>query len=158
MKKETINSKQASRRKAGKLKLNKETIKDLKTLDEKAGKIKGGHIKTDYDGPCCDRNMKENFVSVDVKEVLAHLSGVCIQKWNYKIDDPTVIHISPMAQDFAAAFGVGEDDKHIHPIDVAGVAFAAIQALLQMIRQQAAEVNSLRAEMNELRERMMVTL
>ena len=42
MKKETIRFKQASRRKAGKLKVKKQTIKDLKTLDEKAEKIKGG--------------------------------------------------------------------------------------------------------------------
>ena len=42
-----------------------------------------------------------------------------------------------MAQELAAAFGVGEDDKHIHSIGVAGVAFAAIQVILQMIREQA---------------------
>ena len=34
-----------------------------------------------------------------------------------------------MAQDFYAAFGVGEDDKHITSIDEDGVALAAIKAL-----------------------------
>jgi hypothetical protein len=34
-----------------------------------------------------------------------------------------------MAQDFYAAFGVGEDDKHITSLDEDGVALAAIKAL-----------------------------
>jgi hypothetical protein len=34
-----------------------------------------------------------------------------------------------MAQDFYAAFGVGEDDRHITSIDEDGVALAAIKAL-----------------------------
>ena len=32
-----------------------------------------------------------------------------------------------MAQDFRAAFGLGEDDKHISAIDEGGVALAAVQ-------------------------------
>jgi hypothetical protein len=34
-----------------------------------------------------------------------------------------------MAQDFYAAFDVGEDDRHIASIDEAGVALSAIKAL-----------------------------
>ena len=41
MKKETIEFKRPNRRSSGKLKLKKQTIKDLKT-DEKTEKIKGG--------------------------------------------------------------------------------------------------------------------
>jgi len=37
--------------------------------------------------------------------------------------------MGPLAQDFFAAFGLGEDDKHITTIDADGVALAAIQAL-----------------------------
>jgi len=40
-----------------------------------------------------------------------------------------VRHVGPMAQDFYAAFKVGEDDKHITSIDEDGVALAAIKAL-----------------------------
>jgi hypothetical protein len=32
-----------------------------------------------------------------------------------------------MAQDFRAAFGLGEDDKHISTMDEGGVALAAVQ-------------------------------
>jgi hypothetical protein len=34
-----------------------------------------------------------------------------------------------MAQDFYAAFGIGEDDRHITSIDEDGVALAAVKAL-----------------------------
>lgn len=50
--------------------------------------------------------------------------------WNYSADDPSIRHIGPMAQDFAAVFGVGADDRHIHPIDGQGVALAAVQGLV----------------------------
>src|SRR5688500_3497667 len=62
-----------------------------------------------------------------------------ISTWNYTSDDPTIRHIGPMAQDFAALFGVGADNRHIHPIDGQGVALAAIPGL-------AAELEALRAE------------
>src|SRR5688500_17070776 len=62
-----------------------------------------------------------------------------ISTWNYTSDDPAIRHIGPMAQDFAALFGVGADDRHIHPIDGQGVALAAIQGL-------AAELEALREE------------
>lgn len=41
-------------------------------------------------------------------------------------------HIRPVAQDFYAAFGVGEDPRRISTVDADGVALAAIQALYRM--------------------------
>src|SRR5262249_24529273 len=38
-------------------------------------------------------------------------------------------HMGPMAQDFRAAFGLGEDDTTISVVDEQGVALAAIQGL-----------------------------
>jgi cell division protein FtsB len=52
-----------------------------------------------------------------------------------------------MAQDFYAAFGVGEDDRHITSIDEDGVALAAIKAL-------HAENADLHAENAGLRQRV----
>ena len=54
-----------------------------------------------------------------------------------------VRHVGPMAQDFYAAFGVGEDDRHITSIDEDGVALAAIKAL-------HAENAALRVQQNQL--------
>ena len=83
---------------------------------------------------------------------LTRLAGVGIQSWNYKFEDASVRHIGPMAQDFAAAFAVGADDKHIHPVDSGGVAFAAIQALYRIIREQGRQIGELRDELDRLRE------
>jgi hypothetical protein len=89
--------------------------------------------------PPSDRNLKANFGSVDPTDMLARVRQLPISTWNYTSDDPDIRHIGPMAQDFAATFGVGADDRHIHPIDGQGVALAAIQGLM-------AEVETLRQE------------
>jgi hypothetical protein len=91
-----------------------------------------------------DVSRKENLVPVDSEEILGKVTELSMHRWSYISDGPSVQHIGPTAQDFYAAFGVGEDDHHIHPIDGYGVALAAIQQL-------AAEVERLRAEVEELR-------
>jgi hypothetical protein len=56
-----------------------------------------------------------------------------------------------MAQDFYAAFGVGEDDKHITSIDEDGVALAAIKALHAENADAHAAMKALHAENASLR-------
>jgi uncharacterized small protein (DUF1192 family) len=56
-----------------------------------------------------------------------------------------------MAQDFYAAFGVGEDDKHITSIDEDGVALAAIKALHARVAAMDAENAQLRAQLARYR-------
>ena len=94
-----------------------------------------------------DRNLKANFGSVDPADMLQRVRELPISTWNYTSDDPSIRHIGPMAQDFAAAFGVGADDRHIHPSDGQGVALAAIQGLLQ-------EIEALREENARLAKRV----
>ena len=77
-----------------------------------------------------DRNAKENFTAVNGQELLDQLAQVPITTWNYKGQDAAIRHIGPVAQDFYAAFGVGEDDTHISTLDPDGVALAASQALV----------------------------
>jgi hypothetical protein len=45
-------------------------------------------------------------------------------------------YTSKMAQDFYAAFGVGEDAKHISSVDADGVALASIKALHELVASQ----------------------
>jgi hypothetical protein len=73
-----------------------------------------------------------------------------------------------MAQDFAQAFGLGEDDRHITTVDADGVALAAIQGLNQKvedkearirehesrIRAQAAEITELKGRLERLEQLM----
>lgn len=82
-----------------------------------------------------DRNQKENFNAVDAQELLSFLSEIPVTTWNYVSQSDSIRHMGPMAQDFFAAFGLGEDDKHIGTVDADGVVLAAIQGLLERIER-----------------------
>ncbi|MBL9139731.1 MAG: tail fiber domain-containing protein [Verrucomicrobiales bacterium] len=104
-----------------------------------------------------DRNLKENFGPVNPREVLDKVAAMPISEWNYK-QDPGSRHIGPMAQDFRAAFALGEDEKNIATVDADGVALAAIQGLNQKVDEQAKalrerdeRIGRLEAELSELR-------
>jgi WD40 repeat protein len=99
-----------------------------------------------------DRNLKEAFEATDPLLILQRLSGLSIQTWNYKWNDTAIRHIGPMAQDFAAAFGVGEDDKHISPVDAQGVAFAAIQGLYRVMKEKEAVIQTLQVQLRRQQE------
>jgi len=99
-----------------------------------------------------DRYVKESFETTDPMLILQRLAELPIQKWNYKWDEPAIRHIGPMAQDFFKAFEVGEDDKHIHPIDAQGVAFAAIQALYRILKERETQTQNLEAQLQRQRE------
>lgn len=72
---------------------------------------------------------KQNFEGVDGEMVLEKVAALPIQTWNYKDDDVAVRHMGPTAQDFRAAFHLGDTDKAIATVDADGVSLAAIQAL-----------------------------
>ena len=97
-----------------------------------------------------DRNQKEHFALVDGQEVLACLAEIPVTTWNYKSQNPSIRHIGPMAQDFYAVFGVGEDDTHISTLDADGVALAAIQGLYQLVQEQKAQIADLEARLAAL--------
>jgi hypothetical protein len=82
--------------------------------------------------------------AVDGAEVLEKLAELPISTWNYKDDDPSVRHMGPMAQDFHAAFGLGDDDRVINMVDASGVAMVAIQALYRRIQALESELAALR--------------
>ena len=75
-----------------------------------------------------DRARKEGVTPVDGDAILAELATIPIAEWSYR-GERSVRHVGPMAQDFRAAFGLGESDKTIHPIDESGITMAAVQAL-----------------------------
>jgi trimeric autotransporter adhesin len=97
-----------------------------------------------------DRNMKENFETVDTQALLETLAQVEITTWNYISQEDSIRHIGPMAQDFYAAFGVGEDQTHITSIDSDGVALAAIQGLYAENQELKAQVNDLESRLTAL--------
>lgn len=95
-----------------------------------------------------DRRLKTAIASVDPLAVLERLVDLPIARWSYIAQGEAVRHIGPMAQDFAAAFGVGENDTSISTIDADGVALAAIQGLNAKLERENA---ALREELAALR-------
>ena len=91
-----------------------------------------------------DRNVKANITAVDSRSILERVAALPVQEWNYTSQDASVRHIGPMAQDFAAAFGVGENTTTISTVDADGVALAAIQGLYAENEQLKASVSSRR--------------
>jgi len=96
-----------------------------------------------------DRETKTEVAAVNDGEVLQRLAAVPIHTWRYRAA-PLVRHIGPMAQDFSAAFGVGEDDTHINTVDADGVALAAIQGLYRLLQEKDAEIAALAARVAAL--------
>jgi hypothetical protein len=101
-----------------------------------------------------DRNAKENFAPLNPQSVLAKVAALPLSTWNYKAQDPAIRHLGPMAQDFKAAFGLGETDTGITGVDADGVALAAIQGLNQKLEETRADNAALRADNADLRERL----
>ena len=59
-----------------------------------------------------------------------------------------------MAQDFQAAFQVGESEAGITTIDADGVALAAIQGLNEKLEAQAAQLHTQQIELQSLKRRL----
>jgi len=92
-----------------------------------------------------DRTMKSDIAPLDDAAVLAKVAALPVSEWSYN-SERGVRHVGPMAQDFYAAFHIGEDDRHITSIDEDGVALAAIKALHAENARLHRENASLRAD------------
>jgi hypothetical protein len=96
-----------------------------------------------------DRGAKTRVMALDDEAMLAKVARLAVTEWSYRSEDARVRHAGPMAQDFHAAFGLGEDDLHISAIDESGVALAAIKALASGSRRTEAETHRLGARLDE---------
>jgi hypothetical protein len=101
-----------------------------------------------------DRNMKENFFTVDGDDVLRRLRSVPVTTWNYKAQGAAIRHMGAMAQDFRAAFGLDVNDKGINSVDMDGVVLAGVKALDARTESQQDRIEVLERENAELRQRL----
>ena len=62
--------------------------------------------------------------------------------------------MGPVSQDFYRAFELGQDERHIAPLDANGVALAGIQALVQTVQEQEAQLTQLQQQNRELEARL----
>jgi hypothetical protein len=88
------------------------------------------------------RQFKTTGEGIDAVAVLGGVAGLTVERWRYKPETgmEQQSHIGPYAEDFRAAFGVG-DGVTISTIDAIGVCLGAIKAL-------SAKVESLEAELH----------
>jgi hypothetical protein len=89
-----------------------------------------------------DRATKDNLRVVDAKAVLRKVAAMPIATWNWKSQDASIRHMGPMAQDFHAAFGLGEMPTGISTVDADGVALAAIQGVHQLLEEKDARLRA----------------
>ncbi len=101
-----------------------------------------------------DRNAKENFGPVDTREILEKVSALPVSNWNYRAQDKTIRHLGPMAQDFHAAFGIGESNLGITATDADGVALAAIQGLYQIVKEKNQKISDLERRLADLESKL----
>lgn len=98
-----------------------------------------------------DRNRKEAFEVIDPRAVLESVADMPITRWRYR--DQNAPHMGPVAQDFYAAFGLGEDEVSIASVDADGVALAAIQGLYELVQELRDQNQALQARVEELERR-----
>jgi hypothetical protein len=101
-----------------------------------------------------DVNLKSGFEPVSGEDVLARLRRIPIRSWTYKADRGSVRHMGPTAQDFHAAFGLGADEVSIATVDADGVALAGVSALDARTLAQSREIEILKRENADLRQRL----
>jgi len=101
-----------------------------------------------------DRAIKENFVPIDNEAILARVADMPLSYWNYTEDAGKTRHIGPMAQDFMAAFAVGDSDRHIQLVDANGVTLAAIQALNARLEEKDRRIAALEQQLEKITRRL----
>jgi hypothetical protein len=99
------------------------------------------------------RELKTDFATLDGKKVLSKLSEVPVMSWRYKNEEDSVRHFGPVAEDFRAAFQLG-DGQTISNVDADGVTMAAIQGLHQLLEEQQSALERKDQEMADLRRRL----
>ena len=101
-----------------------------------------------------DVNRKHLFENISGEDILLKLRHLPITRWSYRSENDNIKHIGPMAQDFYAAFGLGNDEKSIGTVDADGVALASIKALESRTSKMLTELEKLKAENDALRNQL----
>ena len=101
-----------------------------------------------------DRAAKDDLAPIDGRDVLAKVAAMPVYTWRYKTEVSKALHMGPVAQDFHAAFGLGDGDTRITTVDADGVALAAIQGLNQKLDAAIAAGRAKDAEIALLQERV----
>lgn len=88
------------------------------------------------------RETKTDFAALNPLDVLDRVAQLPLSRWRYRDEISGARHVGPMAEDFHAAFGLGDSDKSINVLDASGVALTAIQGLNQLVGKKDAEIQA----------------
>ncbi len=95
------------------------------------------------------RFIKKEIEVVSPEDILSKLLRLEIYTWQY-ISDYNITHLGPMAEEFGDLFNLGADNTHIAPGDMGGIAFAAIKALNEKIREKEDRISVLESDNQKL--------
>lgn len=99
------------------------------------------------------RDIKESIAVVNGSAILEKLSRLSISEWSYEGDE-NGRHMGPMAEDWYQIFGLGPDNRHIAPKDMAGVALVGVKELQQKTNRLEMENKKLRRRLAEMEEKI----
>jgi len=100
-----------------------------------------------------DSNLKTKVTAVDTRMILSKVAAMPLTEWEYKVV-PHRRYIGPMSQDFHAAFGLGDDDKTISTLDSDGVMYAAIQGLVEELKDRDKTIDELKTKLESVEQRL----
>ncbi|HEV8581506.1 MAG TPA: tail fiber domain-containing protein [Thermoanaerobaculia bacterium] len=103
--------------------------------------------------PSSSRELKENFSPVNGREILVKLAAMPLKEWSFRTE-PAKRHIGPVAEDFQAAFGLGQEGQGLNLTDVNGVTIAALQGLHAQVEDQRQTIEKQQALIRQLEERL----
>jgi len=89
-------------------------------------------------------------VPADPKVFLDLLAQVPLYEWSESEEAGGGRHVSPVGNDLYRVVGLGSPEPVVDTLDLAGASVAAIQALRQLVADQAAELQRLRGRVEQL--------
>ena len=100
------------------------------------------------------RETKTDFAKLNPLEVLARVADLPMTEWRYRTEESKARHVGPMAEDFHAAFGLGDSTKTINVMDASGVALTAIQGLHQLVKDRDREIDALKRDLAAIKKKL----
>lgn len=98
------------------------------------------------------RSAKWGFAPIDGAQLLERVRALPVTTWSYLGGQAR--HAGPVAEDFHAAFGLGDSDRMIAPADLAGVALAAVKALQDEVDERDRRIEALEQRLLEIEARL----
>ena len=100
------------------------------------------------------RETKTDFTTMNPIDVLTRVASLQMTQWRYRTEVSGARHVGPMAEDFHAAFGLGDSTKTINVMDASGIALAAIQGLHQMVKDKNREIDTLKRDFAAIKKKL----